>query len=96
MAPEEQSFLPGDVVKTSFGVGVIVRGITTTSPFYKVLLWRIPGKSIGSSSTAYLQPSAVSFLVSLALVWSCLLLSQLIWAHTFLASIIPSFFTCLE
>lgn len=27
--------------------------------FYRVLLWRVPGKSIGSSSEARLQPNAV-------------------------------------
>ena len=78
MTSEAVDYLPGDVVKTSFGVGVIVRGIgrssttpadepppdhASSSPFpsYKVLLWRIPGKSVGSSSTAYLQPSAVRY-----------------------------------
>ena len=77
MTSEAVDYLPGDVVKTSFGVGVIVRGIGSSNttapadeppdhaasffPSYKVLLWRIPGKSVGSSSTAYLQPSAVRY-----------------------------------
>lgn len=53
---------------TSYGAGVIIR--CPLSPdgrddynlqqFYKVLLWRVPGKSIASASVALLQESAVS------------------------------------
>ena len=68
-------FLPGDVVLTSYGVGVIASCPSTEthidaekpavesisrSPSYNVLLWRSPGKSIASSSHAYLQADAVS------------------------------------
>ena len=72
----DMSFVPGDVVLTTFGVGVISRcpenkseagneagtSMASSSPWssYQILLWRIPGKSIGSSSTAYLQADAVS------------------------------------
>lgn len=55
----------GDVVCTAYGVGVIVAAPKQQAEagdetgFYQVLIWRIPGRSIGSSSMAYLQPSAV-------------------------------------
>lgn len=71
------SWLPGDVVLTSFGVGVIVSCPTKSSveetdvetfhSNYHVRMWRVPGKSIGSTSTAYLQPDAVSLLCAAAL-----------------------------
>jgi hypothetical protein len=75
MAEDAPSFLPGDVVKTVYGVGVITScppsssavassdpssGHPERAPSYRVLLWRIPGKSIASSSVAYLQANAVS------------------------------------
>jgi len=47
----------GDTVKTSYGAGVIVG---EKDGFYSVRLWRIPGKSIASSSLAYLRSSTVS------------------------------------
>ena len=69
---EETTFLPGDVVLTSYGVGVITSCPKETddsaqassvvlvgAPSFRVLLWRIPGKSIGSSSVAHLQRNAV-------------------------------------
>ena len=69
MAATEVPFLPGDVVKTLFGVGVITScpkhlvdaAPEAVAPSFRVLLWRIPGKSIGSSSVAYLQANAVSY-----------------------------------
>ncbi|VEU37476.1 unnamed protein product [Pseudo-nitzschia multistriata] len=66
---ELSSFRPGDVVETIYGVGVIVsrppesidasdeNGVS--SLFYRVLLWRAAGRSIGSSSTASLRPEAL-------------------------------------
>lgn len=63
----------GDVVLTLYGVGVIISSHqvhsyddegNTTKPVstlaYKVRLWRQPGKSIASSSIAYLQHNCVS------------------------------------
>jgi len=62
-------FRAGDVVETIYGVGVIVarpskRNDAThendsCSSFYRVLLWRVPGRSIGSSTTASLRPDAL-------------------------------------
>lgn len=60
---ESPSFQAGDVVLTAYGVGVIVYGVE--NDFYRVRLWRIPGKSMGSSALALLQPSAVSHSASL-------------------------------
>ena len=61
MVPLDYS--PGDIVETSYGVGVISNcpseTTSTTTFFYTVLLWRQPGKSIGSSSIAHLHPNAV-------------------------------------
>jgi hypothetical protein len=55
------SFQAGDVVLTAYGVGVIVGGKgSKENDFYPVRLWRIPGRSMGSSAMAHLQPSAVS------------------------------------
>ena len=53
---------PGTVVETAFGVGVIIshRGLDSTAPIVEVRLWRTPGHSIGTSTSAYLHPSAVS------------------------------------
>jgi hypothetical protein len=57
---------PGTVVETTFGVGVIIshRGLDETSPeaapMVELRLWRTPGHSIGTSTSAYLHPSAVS------------------------------------
>jgi hypothetical protein len=66
------SWLPGDVVLTSFGVGVIVSCPTKSNEIetdmatfhsnHHVVMWRVPGKSIGSASTAYLQNDAVRLL----------------------------------
>ncbi|KAG7340392.1 hypothetical protein IV203_023935 [Nitzschia inconspicua] len=68
-------FYPGDVVETTYGVGVVVTTTRTPPPtttltnnnndttnnniLYQVLLWRIPGQSIASSTVAYLQSSAI-------------------------------------
>jgi hypothetical protein len=67
-----QSFSPGDVVETTYGVGVVVaRPLSSkvekgddnsddiSSAFYRVLLWRVPGRSIGSSSVASLRPETL-------------------------------------
>ena len=53
------TYAPGDVVETAYGVGVIA---TIDDLFYRVMLWRLPGKSIGSSSVASVRPDAVSLL----------------------------------
>jgi hypothetical protein len=55
---ESPSFQAGDVVLTAYGVGVIVSG--KENDFYRVRLWRIPGKSMAFTALALLQPSAVS------------------------------------
>lgn len=49
-------FQAGDVVLTSYGTGVIVK---QNDDKFAVRLWRIPGKSVGSSALAFLQLSAV-------------------------------------
>ena len=58
------AWCPGDVVLTSFGVGVIVSCPTKSendeTTHYDVRLWRDQGKSIGTTATAYLQSAAVS------------------------------------
>jgi len=72
------SFRPGDVVETTYGVGVVVEQPSkescldesldgdedndndpVSSLFYRVLLWRVPGRSIGSSSIASLRREAL-------------------------------------
>jgi hypothetical protein len=65
---EPPSFQAGDVVLTTYGVGVIVGG--KENDFYSVRLWRIPGRSIGSSALAHLQPSAVSRVILFTAVCS--------------------------
>jgi hypothetical protein len=53
----------GDVVQTSYGVGVLIGTPSqndSTDTAYQVRLWRMPGRSIGSSSVAYLHSDAVS------------------------------------
>ena len=61
---EAASYVPGDVVRSAFGVGVLVAcplaKDNTTDGIYQLRLWRIPGRSIGSSSVAYLRSDAVS------------------------------------
>ena len=71
---EHLAFHPGDVVETTYGVGVVVsrpsnesslngdhyddegKAIDSVSSlFYRVLMWRIPGRSIGSSTMASLR-----------------------------------------
>ena len=69
---ELHSFSPGDVVQTTYGVGVVVARPSSkvekgadddvdiiSSAFYRVLLWRVPGRSIGSSSVASLRPETL-------------------------------------
>jgi len=53
MIDNDNDFSPGDVVETTYGVGVIV---ARPNLFFRVLLWRTPGRSIGSSSIASLRP----------------------------------------
>ena len=55
------SYLPGDVVKTAYGIGVVIALPSSNGlpSFYQVSLWRLPGKSVGSSSTAYLNQDAL-------------------------------------
>lgn len=55
-----ESWSPGDIVLTSYGVGVVVGCPENEVKHFDVRLWRNPGKSVGSTATAYLQPSAVS------------------------------------
>ena len=75
MTDENVSFRPGDVVETTYGVGVIVacplKGSASnenqdgdasdlpSSLFYRVLLWRLPGRSIASSTIASLRGDAL-------------------------------------
>jgi hypothetical protein len=55
--PSQELFSPGVVVLTIYGVGVIV---SEKDGFFTVRLWRIPGRSIGSSSIAVLKSTCVS------------------------------------
>jgi hypothetical protein len=64
---DNKKYVPGDVVETAFGVGVITHcpdphddDPDRSTVTYRVMLWRIPGKSIGSSSRAHLQANLVS------------------------------------
>jgi hypothetical protein len=64
------TFHAGDTVLTSFGAGVIVEvvpgdDILLSNDRYSVRLWRIPNRSIGSSSLARLQSSAVRLIFEL-------------------------------
>ena len=62
---------PGDVVLTTYGVAVIITVYPTTATAttdgddgdgsFKARLWREPGKSVGSSATAFLRYTSVSF-----------------------------------
>lgn len=52
-------YKPGDVIETSFGVGVISECPSDDVLAYRVMLWRVPGMSIGSSTVAHLQSSAI-------------------------------------
>lgn len=67
-------FRAGDCVCTAYGAGVIVQKEQQQQQegedndddddnvdyfLYAVRLWRIPGKSMGSSALAFLQPSMV-------------------------------------
>lgn len=56
---ENRSYLPGDVVRTSFGVGVLTSCPSDDSDQFRARLWRVPGKSIGSSVVAYLRSDAI-------------------------------------
>ena len=72
---EASSFVPGDVVLTTSGAGVITRcpkhtsktdgeetdaSMESSSSSYQVLLNRVPGKSIGTASAADVQANTVS------------------------------------
>jgi hypothetical protein len=73
VASSSVEYRAGDVVGTAYGVGVIVQAIQkpkrvnhndnddddSAIDFFAVRLWRIPGKSMGSSALAFLQPSTV-------------------------------------
>ena len=51
----------GTVVETSFGVGVVIeQRKPEDGGMVGVRLWRVPGHSIGTAATAWLQPTAVS------------------------------------
>ena len=66
---------PGSVVETLFGVGVVIAHrpppdhddsthqghAQSGGGMVQVALGRLPGRSIGTAYTAYLQPSAVRF-----------------------------------
>jgi hypothetical protein len=63
-SPEAVPYVPGDVVRTLYGVGVLIGCLPTNestkeSVLFQVRLWRIPGKSIGSTSLAFLRPDAI-------------------------------------
>jgi hypothetical protein len=84
----EQQYAPGDIVQTTYGVGVVTQCPTPASnnesssenTFYQLLLWRTPGKSVGSSSVAHLQPSAVRqipFVSMIAIILFCLFFLEL-------------------
>jgi hypothetical protein len=55
--------LPGDCVLTTYGVAVVTHLCTDTHDrsLFCARLWRIPGKSIASSSYATLRKDSVSF-----------------------------------
>ena len=61
---------PGTVVETTFGVGVVMETRQADSDndashkVVHVLLGRLPGHSIGSCTSAYLQPDAVRMVQS--------------------------------
>jgi hypothetical protein len=57
---ESHDYVPGDVVETAFGVGVITQCPDDAVSTVRVMLWRVPGKSLGSSSVGFLQPNVVS------------------------------------
>lgn len=61
---DEALYMPGDVVRTAFGVGVLIANSSarqdSTDGANQVRLWRTPGRSIASSSVAYLRSDAVS------------------------------------
>ena len=62
---------PGTVVETTFGVGVVIGNEPGDHGAVRVQLWRVPGRSIGTATTAYLQPSAVRLRSSVCIVlWS--------------------------
>jgi hypothetical protein len=57
----ERNYVPGDVVETAYGVGVITHcPDDDTVNTFRVMLWRTPGKSIASCSVAFLQANVVS------------------------------------
>ena len=71
------------MVETTFGVGVVIGSTdgsssgshepsSASSTVVQVQLWRLPGRSLGTGTTAYLQPSAVRVIVCLvvALLYS--------------------------
>jgi len=53
----------GDIVLTTYGVAVVVKTYRSEDgkvETFKARIWRIPSKSIASSSVAYLQSNCVS------------------------------------
>merc|ERR1740136_253799 len=54
---------PGDVVLTTYGVAVVIKISDSLSPSsscsFKARLWREPGKSVGSSATAFLNTTSI-------------------------------------
>eukprot|EP00977_Amphora_coffeiformis_P013887 scaffold3782_cov170-Amphora_coffeaeformis.AAC.6 len=57
MSETTASFKAGDVVETTFGVGVIVE--RRPQNVFVVRLWRLPGKSVATAALAYLQSDAI-------------------------------------
>lgn len=69
--PAKIEYVSGDVVQTVFGAGVVTQcpsssssssaaeSSSPSSAFYEVLLWRLPGKAISSTSVAYLRHDAL-------------------------------------
>jgi hypothetical protein len=58
--------LPGDCVLTTYGVAVVTHLCADShdGSLFCARLWRIPGKSIASSSYAYLRKDSVSSFLS--------------------------------
>lgn len=74
------SYTAGDVVLTTYGVGVVVQKRADGS--FAIRLWRIPGKSVGSAAQAFLQPTTVSEAAGGTLEWTTLLVVLLMVSRT--------------
>jgi hypothetical protein len=65
--------VPGDVILTTFGVAVVTRipqgENEGAQQLFEAKLWRMPFKSIGSSTTGFLRMDTVSFRCSIICSW---------------------------